>query len=455
MDMDRWNWTALELEGRGPLSPTLERHVCVPAWDITAVYAEADEWLAHPDPSRAERCAIFWNRQLDRRFSLTYPHSRREGPRVIGRSVTDPREAWDRVEAERKRILRESGLGPDAKPAAVARALADWFLFDRFAQRVTCPAFSSDPRTLSSGFEAVFYQSNCHGCARAYAILGDMSGLATRNIGCGGHIVAEVRLDDQWIVVDSAGRRDPELGAFFNTSYIQSYVRPGNDFGVRINERFRHGLFKRPNPQFHFHHGQWDGPLTLRWSMQAAAALYPQETRIPCKAEPGLRLPLIRYARGFYWPIVHSSDTPLLEAARRQSLQHRDPGPVPDRDYLYHRFEPGQCLRHTFTLADLAGVVAVELTLTFDAASLGHWGRQNADALRLWVNGRSHRLGDLASWPMENPGNPVFLTVTLPSESLRTGTVNEVMLEHTGKSAGYMPAAPGVLEGLPPALGMR
>lgn len=430
--------------------------MCVPAWDVTAVHAEPDAWLAHPDPASDQRTALFWNRHVDHRFSLHYPHSRRDSSRIVGRSVTDPLQAWGLVDAERLRILKHFNIKAHASPGDIARALADWFLHERFQHRTTCPAFKENPRELSSGFEAVFYQSNCHGCARAYAILGDLSGLTTRTIGCGAHIVAEVLLEGRWHHIENAGRRDPELGALFTSSYIQSYIDPHGDFGIRVNEKYRVGLYKRPNPQFHFHHGHWDGPLTLRWSMQCAAALYPEVDRLPCKAEPGLRLPLVRYARGFYWPVVHASDQPAMAALRERAVPGLLNSQTTTRDYLYHYFTPGQLLRQTFWLDSLTGVEAVELTLTWASTRTMDWNAIDGSKLRLIINDQSHPLTSLTTWPpVDRDTHPISLTISLPKHQLHSHAVNEVVLANDGAGLLLAPCAPAVLDGIPPALGLR
>ncbi len=448
-------WVDLELDGRGNCPATAGRYRCVPAWDITAVYDQPDQWLAHPDPACSDRRGLFWNRHVDRRFSLSYPHSTAATPRVLGGSVNEQQEAWDRAEVERRRILREMHVAPDAAPAAVARALAEWFLYEHFQHREPCPAFPENPRNLDNGFDAIFYQSWCNGCAKAFNILGDLSGLTTRAIGCTGHIVAEVLLDGQWHHIENSGRHGPGLGAFFNTSYLRSYINPTGDFGVEMNDKYRAGLFKRPNPQFHFHNGRWESPLTLRWSMQCAAALYPEEDRLPCKADEGCRLPLVRYAYGFYWPMAHTSLQPQAQERRL----HAAPG-LPEqhparRDYLFHPFQPGQAVRHSFQLDDLTGINAVELTLTLANSNVSNFSAAAGRDLKLVVNGHAHALAELTAWPpVDQQVQPLSLTVVLPRAELQPGGLNWIELHHCADSLYYLPCAPAVLEGMPPALGL-
>jgi hypothetical protein len=446
-------WVDLNLKGQGPVDPHCRQYTCVPCWDITAVYDRPDATLGRQDSETGKTIGIFWDRHLDDRFWLSYPASTRDGHRMLGSSVSDPCEAWDIAQAQRAHILKESGCGAGSSQRETAKALADWFLFDRFKHRVTCPAFPANPRELHSGFEGIFYQSFCTGCARAYAILGDLSGLATRTIGCNGHIVAEVLLESRWHLVENAGRHGPGLGALFNDSYIHSYVNPDADFGIPVPEDYRAGLLKRPNPQFHFHDGQWDSPLTLRWSMQNARSLYPDAGRIPCKAEPGNRLPLVRYAKGFFWPIVHSSDEPALASLRQSALAYPASTPAAIRDFLFHPFCPGQALRHTFTLGDLRNVQGIELLITFGADAPGDLD-DGLSGLELQINGVGCGLSGLMIGRPNLGANPIGITVGLPRHLLVENGVNEVRLVNNGKMTLSMPCAPGVLNGMPSALGL-
>ena len=79
---DSENWQPIRIYGQG-LQPRAGREWnCVPAWDITAIYREPDGELAH----KGQKRFVFWNRHIDRRFHIDYPHAIKKSPRVVGRT---------------------------------------------------------------------------------------------------------------------------------------------------------------------------------------------------------------------------------------------------------------------------------------------------------------------------------------------------------------------------------
>jgi hypothetical protein len=449
-------WAPIRIEGCGIQPAIAQAWDCVPAWDITAIQESADGVIAKPDAPE-QRCFVFWDRHVDRRFRIAYPHATRATPRATGRTIGDPDREWDVLIEHRDRYLRDAGLTPESPPEAIARCFADSFAAEPFARKPVCPTFPEKPRSLCHGIEGLLHKSFCVGCAKAFGLLADSCGIPTRFIGCGSHYVAEALIGDAWHMVDSIGRHPENAGypMYFAYSYMDLVLNPAGDFGMELPDKVREGFFKRPSGQFHFHNGQWDGPQSMRFAMGNAFALYPETARWGFKSPDGHRLPLLANRGGFYWPVIHENDGRQL--ARLRANAYPDPlGEVPPRDYLFHRFQRGQRIRQSFWLGSLEGVTEVEVAIAFAPSRQSDWGLQAGRNLHLHVQGMGRRsLADWGAWPpSETPGNLPAAIVRLPVDVLRANRVHWVELEHGENGEYFMPFVPNVMTPyIPPLLG--
>jgi|GEM_PF-6490844 len=470
MSNQYWQWQSLRFFGRGIQPYTARHYDCLPAWDVSGIYSQPDEWLKHPDhhraeaglpgehPNRDKRRGIFWNRHIDRRFYISYPHSAKDQPRVQSYTIGDPADEWEVVTEYRDRILSESGLKPTDNPREVAKALADSFLEESFEKKPMCTTFEENPRELTNGVEGLLHKSFCVGCARAFAMMGDMLHYNTRTIGCDGHIIAEVYLDGKWHLIENSGRHMGNgTGAFFEGSYMDTFLNPLDDFGAPMPDKYRDGLYKRINPQFHFGDGQWESAKTLRYSTHCAAAIYPGLDRYGIKAEGDTILPIIRRAGGFYWPSVHTSDHPAIEALRMKTL----PNPISDvpgmRDYFFHPLSKGQSLRQSVWLDRVDDMDALEVVITFAPSRDCDYGAAAGKSLILRVGKFARSLSDLGAWPLRNgqgqtadqplaSNDSLLSKVRIPVEMLTPNAVNWIELINDTDGIYHMPCAPAVME---------
>ena len=463
-------WQPIRIYGEGLNPHTGRTHNCLPAWDVTGIYDHADDWIAHPDhdrkkqglpgehPDADKRMGVFWNRHVDRRFYISYPHASKDSPRAQGRTIGDPIKEWDVVSEYRDRILADAGLTKDDDQTAVAKALADSFLEDKFNLKPMCTTFDENPRELSNGVEGLLHKSFCVGCARAFAMMVDMLHMPTRTIGCNGHIIAEVQIDGKWRLVENVGRHTGNGNeAFFSKSYVESYLDPMGDIGAYITDEYREGLFKRCNPQFHFGGGMWESANTLRYAMQCAAACYPGLERYGIKEEGTGRLPITRRLNGFYWPSAHSSETEELNVLRNRTL----PKPISDvasmRDFFFYQLKKGQILRQSVWLDSLEDMKSLEVVFSFAPSKEGDYGSPAGDALMVRVGKWSKSLNELKAWPPRNvtgqtadqpldANDNLHCTVEVPISALQANAVNWIELIHDGESPYHMPCVPAAME---------
>jgi hypothetical protein len=224
-----------------------------------------------------------------------------------------------------------------------------------------------------------------------------------------------------------------------------------------MGDDYRNGLWRRPNPQFHMTTGAWDSPVTARYCTQAAYALYPANPRWGIKAEDGGKLPILRRAGGFYWPIVHNVDLADLALMRRARVPLPMTEEVSSRDYLYFPFLPGQKLRQSVWLDSLEGLQALELVILFGASRASDFSADLGDSLALEINGQARSLAELGVWPPSDEGVPVAAekpteretlscTIRIPPELLRANAVNWLVLHQDAPSVYYMPCVPAALE---------
>ena len=446
---DTRSWKPIRLHGGGIQPGTACWRDCLPAWDITAIQREADGVI--PDPAGGAAVSLFWNRHVDRRFRIAYPHATRESPRATGRTIGDPDREWDTLIAYRDRYLHDAGLTLSSPPEDIARCFANTFATGpagHFDRKPMCSTFADSPRNLSHGIEGLLHKSFCVGCAKAFGLLADACGIPSRFIGCGAHYVAEVRIGNTWHMADSVGRHEKNAGypMYFPATFMELGLNPSGDFGIPIPDGLRQGFFKRVNGQYHFHDGQWDSPKTLRFAMGNAHALYPDEPRWGFKSPDGRRLPLLACRGGFYWPVVHESDAARLQENRRSAF----PEPlsvIPGSDYLFHRLEAGQRLRQSFWLGDLDGLEAIEVAITFAPSRQsdfsGEAGRQMVVRMGDWCGS----LADLNAWPPAGePGRMPFVVIRLTPDLLKAESVHWIELEHRGRGPYYMPCVPNVMD---------
>jgi len=463
-------WQPIRLYGEG-VQPHTGRHWnCLPAWDVTAVYPEPDAVIRHPDAVRAESDpdgeypnknrtrGVFWNRHIDRRFHLEYPRAAKSYPRAQGRTIGDPDREWDTLIEYRDRYLAEAGLTLEGDPEAVARVMAESFACENFEKKPMCETFEKNQRELCHAMEGLMHKSFCVGCAEACIALADACGFPARGIGCGAHRVAEIRVNGRWHMADSVGRHEKSRGlaCWFESSYHDMFLDPMGDHGERIFDGFRDGLFRRPNPQFHFNSGMWSGPCTLRWATSCACAIYPDNERWGFKSEDNRRLPIVARSGGFYWPQVHSSDKPALRQLRRAALPHAMYEGDTQRDYLFHPFLFGQALRQSVWLDALDDMEAMELTFTFGASSAGDFSDATGRQLALRIGDFEKSLADLDAWPPqpaeskgpENTAGGATLasTVTVPADAFRPKAVNWIELHQKSNTLLYSPCVPAVME---------
>jgi hypothetical protein len=444
------DWETIRIYGQG-LDPHLGRQwECVPAWDVTAIHRQPDGEIRYKD----QASFVFWNRHLDRRFHISYPHATRQSPRVVGRTIGETNREWDVLIEYRDRYLREARLNLRSPQAEIARCLADTFRAENFAKKPLATTFSSEARSLGHGIEGLLHKSNCVGCAYAYVLLADSCEFPVRAIGCDGHIVAEVLVDGSWRLVDSVGRHPGHEGwpIYFEASYMETALNPMGDFGVDVPEDLREGFFRRPSGQFHFHDGTWQGPRTLRFATSNAFALYPSVKKWGIKSMDGKRLPIIANRLGFYWPTVHWSDAEALQQIRRKML----PDPIREenrmRDFLYYEFKPGEKLRQSIYLGETDGLEQIEISFSFGASKRSDFSDCNGPRLVAKIGEFEKSLADLKAWPPQaDESQNLTATIQLPAEFFRENCVHWIELHHRGDGSFFVPCVPSIMEPyLPP-----
>jgi len=478
MSASHWEeWLPVRIYGQG-LQPHTGKHWnCVPAWDVTAVYPEPDGVLPHPDffraqrgddgdlPNRDEKRCVFWDRHIDRRFHLEYPLASKDRPRVQGRTIGDPAREWDILIEHRDRCLSEAGLTLDSPAEEIVRALAEVFGFAQFSRKPHTTTFAENNRQLNHPIEGLLFQSHCVGQAVAFAALADACALPARDIGCGGHWIAEVHVGEGWRCADSIGRHEKsrDVPRFFYADYLDITLDPMGDHAgdVAMPESLRDGLWGRPKPQFHFPNGTWGSPLTLRYGAGCAHACYPGKEKVGIRSVDGRSCAIIARARGFYWPTVHSSDNALLREIRRASF----PSPASPEgftsDHLYHAFRPGEKLRQSVYLDALDDMDAMELVIPFGWSLLSDFSDAVGRQIVLRIGDCEKSLADLGAWPPVKTEVKtedgavceanVACTIRLEPDVFRPHGVNWIELHQNSNTLFYMPMTPAVLDPyLPP-----
>ena len=449
-------WRPIRIYGEGIQRHTGRHWNCVPAWDVTAIHAGPDEVKSHGDKSMN----LFWNRHVDRRFHVEYPRAARDRPRVQGHTLGDPATEWDTLIEWRDRYLDAASLTLDSPDTDIAKCLAETFAYRHIKSKPHAATIGGkEVRDLNHPVEGLLHGSHCVGCAVAFMALADACGLPARNIGCGGHWVAEVFAGGKWHLVDSVGRHEKNdgLATYFESSYLESALDPMGDHGENVFDSYRDGLWGRPNPQFHLHLGMWGSPATVRFGASSAYAFYPHdEGRWGVKSHDGKRLTLITRSGGFYWPTVYGGDAPLIERVQRAQLPMPMNDDGPSRQYLFHPFRPGERLRQSFQLDALDDLEALELVFPFGRS----WATDFSDAtgrqLVVKAGDFEKSLAELGAWPPRDPdgatineptsGDNGTCTVKLPTDALRANAVNWVELHQNSATTLHVPTVPAVLE---------
>lgn len=446
--MKSTEWQSVVIEASG-----IQRHLkraweCDPAWSIYVNHSEPDGVLPLPDGSHQY---IFWNRHLDSRFTIDYPHSQKNLPRTVGGTIGDMDKEWDIVEAERDRYLADAGLTLESPAADIARCLADTFRADSyFKDKTSCVAWGEPMRELANPVEGLLHKSFCVGCAHAYAALADMSGFPCRTIGLGAHRVAEVLVDGRWHMVENSCRHQEwtNLAAYMPASYLEISLDP-NKYPEHIPARKAGDYLRMCNPQFHFMGGSWQCPRTLRFSGSCAKALYPELDRIGFKSIRGRSVPLVVRAEGFYWEDVAAEAQVLYDAAY-EHRQRNSPYPVErdqmPADYLFHPFEPGAKLRQSVWLGDLDVAEGLEVVIPFAPQPEIAFDDALGKQLELSVNGESQPLSKWGAWPPKPRNNRGMRTITveIPVAVLQAHAVNWIELRNASTltfAAPFIPAA--------------
>jgi len=448
-------WQPIRVYGEGIQPHTGKHWNCVPAWDLTALYEEPDEVKTSGD----RRLHLFWNRHVDRRFHIEYPHASKDHPRVQGHTIGDPAKEWDTLIEWRDRYLSEAGLTLDSPDTEIAQCLAETFAYRNIKRKPPCAVIKGEKRRdVNHPVEGLLHGSHCVGCAVAFMALADACGLPARNIGCGAHWVAEVYAGGKWHMVDSVGRHEKNdgLATYFESSYIEALLDPMGDHGENVFDSYREGLWRRPNPQFHLHTGMWGGPATVRYGANSAYAFYPDDGRWGVKSFDGKRLVLINRSGGFYWPSVYGGDGPLMESVRRAALPLPIAPEGPSRTYFFHPFRPGEKLRQSLWLDALDDMKALEIVFPFGRSRATDFSADTGRQVVVRVGGFERSLAALGAWPpadakggtINDPtrGDNGLCTVRVPVEALKPHAVNWVVLEHRAATTLYVPCLPAVLE---------
>jgi len=460
------------------LQPDTARHwPADPAWDVVALCKSADAELPHPDavrahedpqgdyPNREKRKYVFWNRHIDKRFQIRYPHTTRESPRVRSLTLGHPDREWESLIEYRDRSLREAGLSLESSEEDIARCLADTFKWENgFKDRPLCETYCTGDeikqRALNHPVESLLFKAFCVGCAHAYVALAESCGLDARTVGCGAHRIAEVRVNGGWHLIENSCRHEENAGlldAYFESSAQQMVLDPQGDHGGKAPPSHADSLWNRLNGQYHFSCGTWQAPPTLRYAASNARALYPELDRWGVKSDDPRRLPILQNANGFYVSVNHETLAPEVEELRRAALPDPlHPGQVSCRDYLYHRFQPGDRLRQSVWLDGLDGLGGLEITIGFAATRTNDFSPAAGRQLLVRAGAFKKSLADLGAWPPDDPenGEPVKSTFTIPTEGLSPDTANWIELRQGSNAPFLMPFVPAIKEPyIPPLMG--
>ena len=407
---------------------------------------------------------VFWNRHIDRRFHVEYPHARRDTPRVRGITIGDPEREWEMLITWRDRLLREAGVTLSSPPRQVARAMSETFRHEHFVRKPESRLFPGSERMHTHAIEGLIHTSWCVGCSRAFVALADACGLPARGVGMPGHHVAEVCADGDWLLMDPAGRHKAGDPVWFDGSFHDTMLDPMGDWTPTMPDAKRVGFWKRPYGIYDFNGGQWDIPGEVYFAAQSAHALYPNNTRYGFKAPDGKRMPIRVTTCGFIWPGVNAGhDAPRYAALRAAAVPDPAPEAAVTADFLYHPFTPGQKLRQSFWLGD-RDMEQVEITFAFAPSRRSDWSAAAGAQLKVTAGDFTDSLAALGAWPPRpmTPAESAALpganrglwhsTVSLAPDLFRKDAVNWVELSHKSHGLYFIPCITSMLEPYIPPL---
>jgi len=196
--------------------------------------------------------------------------------------------------------------------------------------------------------------------------------------------------------------------------------------------------------------GSWMTSMTLVYAAQSARALYPEASRLGVQTREPKRLPVVRRSAGFFYPRVHRSvDDAEARLRRRAALPMRTPreGEL-TRDFLYHRFRPGEKLRESVWLGGLDDCEGIEVVFSFGASQASDLSDPTGEGLIVRVGDWRRSLRSLGAWPPREPdegGNAACVAV-LPREVLAPDAVNWIELEQRTRTLLYVPCVPACME---------
>jgi hypothetical protein len=261
--------------------------------------------------------------------------------------------------------------------------------------------------------------------------------------------VAEVLVDGRWYYAENSCRhaKTEDLEAFFPAGFMEVTLDPAA-YGPFAASRHQESFWRRPNGQYHFMGGTWQCPATLRFAASNAHALYPYLERWGFKADYGnMLMPLVLRRNGFYWVNGEPRTDPQAARARRQQ---RYPFPLPadctSSDYLYHPFRPGDRIRQSVWLGEIADMQGLEVQLPFAPEPHVQFTEQLGRQLTVKVGDFERSLADLGAWPpkAEERRPHLVCAVRIPNDALKANAVNWIELRQNSgltMQAPYIPAA--------------
>jgi hypothetical protein len=440
--------------------PRTGRHLNhLPAWDVTAICRQPDGEIPRKAPACEEgakgywpaerankvpfeevRQYVYWNRHVDRRFHIEYPHASKDCPRDQGATVTNPDREWDTFVAMRDKWLAGAGLTPDSPKREVAKRLAELWLFENFDKRPTFSKFAKEPRQINHPLDALLNKSWCIGASQSFMALMDSLGLPARGIGSQGHRTAETLIDGRWYYAESSMRHGGESmkgnDALIPASHMELALDPWADYGANLTDHYRGSLWWHISGWYHFVFGTWTAPHAMLFSAQNMAALYPGAKRYGIKTFDPERLVILnRSCSGFCWPRVNG---------------------YPTEDFHCHRFLPGQRLRESVWLNCTDDIQEMELLFTFDlGARECDFSDEAGKGLIVQIGGFRKSLYELGAWPPK-PGKeltqyPVYarkwaVVAKVPKDAFTANGLTWIELHHEGRYPFAIPCVPAVME---------
>ena len=470
--MNESDWRPVLIEGHGLQAHLAREWPCLPAWDVYAIYPRADEYVPYPacaaaveappkdDPRVETGMPVFWNRHIDRRYSLDYPRAAKDTPRSVSWTVGDADREWEMIREQRDKILTAAGLTPASPPRDIARALAEAFKWASPFYHTKPPSAVIDGQTsraLHHPVEALLTQCFCVGCANLYAALADSAGLTVRNVGLHGHYAAEVLLDDGWHYIENTCRHEKSKGleAFFPASWMDIVIHPEN-YLDHMPPRKAGNYWGADNGDYCLTGGSWRSPKQMLFAADCAGALYPHAERwgFKCIDHDDRHMPLVRRSQGFLWmDYIFDGETDRMV----QRLQEDSPFPLKNsrghRLFLYHPLKPRDRLRHSVWLDALDDMEALEVTIPLAPEPHIDFSEALGRRLKVEVNDWSATLADSEAWPPapHETTEQLHCVLRVPTDALKPHAVNWIALRQESTETLQVPFTVAALDPyLPP-----